>query len=336
MTTPSATGSAETPAGRGEPAAGEEPRGPRRRRWLRVALVALALVAVLLAVNTWLVERETKPARADVGRIVDLPGGDLQVRVDGPPDGRTLVLLHGWTGSMKWWDRAVPVLAKRYRIVRVDSLGHGGSAKPRDGYEVERQADGISRALASVGVTRATVVGHSMGGSLATALAEQHPRLVERLMLIGTSPSTGRHISFGDRLVVTPVVGHAINRLATDSFVRSKLEETFIAGTDVPEAFVQDIRAMTFSALQESAAASEEYRKERSLDERLADNGDPLFVVFGAKDNVTDPDSAADYRSVPGAEVQILEGLGHSPQVERPARVAALIDGFAGGGERRR
>lgn len=172
------------------------------------------------------------------------------------------------------------------------------------------------------------VVAHSMGGTIATELAERDAGLVERLMLIG-APASGRGPRLGDRIAIAPVIGHAINRLATRSFIRSSLADAFSSGTDVPEGFVDDVEAMTFSSLRDSLHSAVDYRRARSLPRRLADNGIPVLVVFGAEDALVDPDEARDYESVPRAEIQILDGVGHSPQVERPALVVRLIRGFA-------
>ena len=57
------------------------------------------------------------------------------------------MLLHGWTAAANWWDRVTPALAKDHRVVRIDLLGHGDSAKPDDGYSMNEQADRMAAAL---------------------------------------------------------------------------------------------------------------------------------------------------------------------------------------------
>src|SRR5438105_15385765 len=95
-------------------------------RW-KIVFAALAVHVGLLAVNTLITSGETKPAKADIGQILALPGGALQVREDGVRSGPAIVLIHGWTASMHWWDRVTPLLARSRRVIRVDLLGHGGS-----------------------------------------------------------------------------------------------------------------------------------------------------------------------------------------------------------------
>lgn len=302
----------------------------RRRRILRVLAVVLVLALVALGVNVVLAERATKPARADGGgRILGLPGGDIQVREDGDRASPPLVLIHGWTGSIRWWDRITPALARRHHVVRVDLLGHGGSEMPRGGYEIERQADLVAAAMDELGVPSATIVGHSLGGAVATSLVERHRDRVDRLMVIGTSPGGTGHLSIMERVPLWPVIGHATRSFAPDALLRSRLEETFIEGTDVPDAFVDGLDRMTWNAFHDTAAEGADFRDDRSLPDRLAETGVPLHVIFGTEDNVADPDDAQQYRAVPGARVQMLDGLGHTPHVERPELVADLILRFA-------
>src|SRR4029079_15553326 len=139
----------------------------RRGWWILIGVLTVAVV--LLVVNTIATDAETKPAKADGGRIVALPRGDLQVREDGRPQAPAVVLIHGWTASIRWWDRITPLLASRYHVVRVDLLGHGVSAKPKDGYSMEAQADRVAGALQRLGVRRALIAGHSTGGEVAIA-----------------------------------------------------------------------------------------------------------------------------------------------------------------------
>ena len=75
-------------------------RRPRvRARW-KVAFIIVGVLAAVLVANTIALNHQTKPAKADIGRILRLPGGDLQVREDGPAGGAPVVLIHGWTASM--------------------------------------------------------------------------------------------------------------------------------------------------------------------------------------------------------------------------------------------
>ncbi len=302
----------------------------------RILLGLLLAMAVLLAVNTVVMDRETKAAEADAGRIIDLPGGDLQVRESGPPDAPNIVLLHGFACSLGWWDEAAPALARDHHVIAFDLLGHGGSEKPRDGYGMEDQARRVSAALDELGVRRAVIVGHSMGGAVATALIEMRRPLVESLVILDTGPDKNDgQLPFTARLGFVPVLGQAIRRVVPDSLVRNGLESAFASGYDVPDRFVDDFRDMTYTAYDDSRSAADEYRDESGLADRLADENVPLLVVFGSQDEIAEPKSAQDYRKVPGARIVLLDGVGHSPHVEKPAATARLIRTFVEGNRKR-
>ena len=298
----------------------------------RVLLGLLVALAALLALNTVVMNRETKAAEADAGRIIELPGGDLQVREYGSPDAPNMVLLHGFACSLGWWDDAAPALARDHHVIAVDLLGHGGSEKPRDGYGRVAQSLRVSAALDELGVRRAVIVGHSMGGAVATALVELRRPLVESLVILDTGPDRNDgQLPFTARLSFVPVLGQAIRRTVPDAMVRNGLESAFAPGYDVPDRFVDDLRDMTYTSYDDSHTAVDDYREESGLADRLADEDVPLLVIFGSQDDIADPESAQDYRKVPRARIVLLDGVGHSPHVEKPGATARLIRSFVEG-----
>jgi pimeloyl-ACP methyl ester carboxylesterase len=305
------------------------------RRSLAVALAAALAAAI---VNAWLVQREARPARADAGRVLRLPGPDLHVREDGVRGRAPLVLLHCYTCSLEWWDAVVPALARRHRVIRLDLVGHGGSEKPRSGYAMADQARQVGRALAVLGVKRAVFVGQSMGVSVATAVAERHPTLVRRLIAIDEAPGDNWEHAIGltAKLGFVPGLGEAIYRLVPDSMVRGGLEIAFAEGHPVPDFAVESFRDVTYNAYRDSGLESDDYKDERPIHERLAALGVPVAAIFGRDDRIADvPKSVAAYREIPGAEVATVAAAGHSPNVERPALTARLILRHAASQDRR-
>jgi pimeloyl-ACP methyl ester carboxylesterase len=99
---------------------------------------------------------------------------------------------------------------------------------------------------------------------------------------------------------------------------------------------------MTYSAYNRSARDSEDYSKERGLDRRMQESGKPLLVIMGAEEQIIDepPARLAEYRKTyPGTRTKLIQGAGHSPNVEKPAETAALVLGFdrtANGGKANR
>src|SRR5256885_10271644 len=104
------------------------------------AALPTAALAGLALLNKRLVDREEKPAEADGGRILHLAGGDLHVLEEGAPDAPPLVMLHGFAGSLRWFDRLAPLLASSHHVIRIDLLGPGGSSKPGSGHRMPHPA----------------------------------------------------------------------------------------------------------------------------------------------------------------------------------------------------
>lgn len=301
----------------------------RRRRWVGV-LAVLVLTAVLLGANTVLVSRQTANASGD--QIVHLEDGDLHVVEDGPHDGPALLLIHGYAGSTVWWDPIIPRLAATYHVIRVDLLGHGRSAKPRSGYDMPAQGGRVAAVLERLGVHSALVIAHSMGGVVATALAEQHPGLVAGLVLLDTTPSNSATIARGTLtgLVSEPVVGELLWRLRSDAMIRKGLASAFYRDIPIPDSIVDDVRAMTYRSFTASPEESTHYRAERPLPNRLAGLNIPLLVIFGSEDERVHASSADEYLVVPGARVETLADVGHTPMMEDPEHTLELVLPFIG------
>ncbi|GAA4232404.1 pimeloyl-ACP methyl ester carboxylesterase [Streptosporangium album] len=303
--------------------------GSRRRRRL-IASAVLLTVAGLLVVNTVAVARQGAEATGD--STLPLDGGNIYVHQDGPRDAPALVLIHGLAASTRWWDPLVPMLARSYRVIRVDLLGHGRSAKPAGGgYAIPEQGRRVGEALDRLGVKHAIVVGHSTGGSVATALTEQRRDMVTALALIDSGPRMDAFISDGPvgQLLFIPVVGQLLWRLRTDTIVRQGLDTAFSRrGYQIPQQLVDDVRGMTYHALTTTSRAVDDYLKQRALPDRLTVLGKPLLVIFGEEDRRWRSSSAAGYRAVPGARVELLPDVGHSPMLEDPPRTAAPLLAF--------
>jgi pimeloyl-ACP methyl ester carboxylesterase len=301
---------------------------PRRRRRIIASTVLLA-VAALLVGNTAMVDWQDADAIGD--STLPLDGGTISISQDGPRDAPALVLIHGLGGSTRWWDPVVPMVARSYRVIRIDLLGHGRSAKPAGGgYAIPQQAHRVGQALDQLGVRHAILVGHSTGGYVATALAEQRGDLVTALVLIDTGPRMDAFVSDGPvgKLIDVPMVGQLLWRLRTDGIIRRGLSTAFAPGFHAPQQLVDDTRGMTYHALTAASHASDDYLEQRPLPDRLTPLGIPLLVIFGEQDQRWRSSSAALYRAVAGARVELIPGVGHSPMLEDPPRTAALLFAF--------
>ncbi len=311
-----------------------------RTRWK--VLIGLAVVlAALLALNTTVLNQQTKGAHVTIegGEIVKLPGGDVQVLDTPAPAGATgapIVLVHCYLCSLQWWDDLAPLLAENHRVIRIDLLGHGGSEKPSSGYSIPEQAGLVAGALSELDVQGAVVVGQSVGTGVVVALAAQSSQLVDRVVAMNLAPTNeGGRLPLPARLAYLPVLGQAMYRLTPDFAVRSSFSKAFAPGFEPSEGFEADVilpgyRAMTYTSFKEVPAELDDYRDEESLASRISSAAVPLLVILGAEDQIVDtPEAEEGWGAVPGARIEVLDGVGHTPQVEVPEGSARLIVEFA-------
>jgi len=290
-----------------------------------VGLCVIALIANMF----WVDSRTRKAAPRDGGQVIDTQIVPANITIEGV--GPTIVLIHGFGAAIDWWDDIAPGLAADHRVIRIDLIGHGGTMAPRSGYSIERQAMLVSGLLDRLGVDRFTVIGHSMGGEVATALAEINPQRIERMILID-SPARSESAEF---TIMTGVyfqrpLGEVLSYLESDDAIRRGLAQGFAPGFSVPEKFVDDVKQLTYSAFRQAHDESVTYRKTKPPYERIAALKPlpPLLAIFGTRDAIISPDDAKFFERVPGAKVTMIEGAGHSPMVESPTKVLELIRSF--------
>ena len=143
-------------------------------------------------------------------KFLELHGDRVAYRDAG--DGEVLLLIHGMAGSSATWRSVLPQLSKKFRVIAPDLLGHGESAKPRSDYSLGAFAVFLRDFLDELGVSQATVVGHSLGGGVAMQFVYQHPDYATRLVLIssgGLGPDVGvilRLLSAPGAELVLPII----------------------------------------------------------------------------------------------------------------------------------
>jgi pimeloyl-ACP methyl ester carboxylesterase len=261
--------------------------------------------------------------------IDDYDHRGMHVVEDGPRGEPPLLLVHGTAGSVSWWEPLLSALAEHHHVVRVDLPGHGESAPARS-YGVAAQANRVAAMLDMVGADPVVVVGHSSGGYVATALAEQHRDRVKAVALINTGPSL-------DALWPQPALIRALStpplsRLAW-SFrsvaARRALATAFTRPVDIPNDLVAAVQCMTYRAFIGAPREMTTYLTQQDLPTRLSGVDIPLLVVFGAEDHRWDSSSAHSYDVVPSARLEMLSGIGHSPMFEAPGATSTILLDFA-------
>ena len=291
--------------------------------------VSLIVIGAALAGNKiWVDSRIRAASPRDGGRIIDTSVEPANVKVEG--EGPAILLLHGFGAAIDWWDDVASSLALHHCVIRVDLIGHGGTAAPAAGYAIPRQAQLVAAVLDKLGVAYITVIGHSMGGEVAVALAEIQPKRIARMILIDSPPTPETSFSIMTKVYLMPVIGELLSNFQSDRAIRKGLAQGFAPGFVIPEKFVTDLRRLTYSAFRKAHDESIVYRTTRPPYERLAamKPSPPLLVIFGSVDAIVPPEHAKLFERVPGAKVAMIEGAGHSPMVETPLKTLKLIDDF--------
>lgn len=303
-----------------------------RRVKVRIAAATLAVLMVALLANAFLVDLEQRPAAPFAGgRVLELDGPDLNVREYGPASDQAVVLLHGYSASIEWWqDVAAKLTDTGHRVIAIDLVGHGGSEAPHDAdqYGAAGQAAAVRRALDALGVHRVVLVGHSMGGAIATAVAEEEPELVERVVVADTPGDQGlvNMPLLGDA-GCWPLIGPAADRIrGWEAATDSSLQTGFAPGFPVPEFAHRSLEQLTHTGLCDSDAV-EELNSQRPVADRLAGLGKPVTVIWGDRDVLTPTAANVERYRAAGLSPVLIAGSGHSPMVEKPdAFVAAIAD----------
>ena len=253
----------------------------------------------------------------------------MQVVHDGPRQAPPLLLIHGSGASGASWGPVAGALAGHHHVIRVDLPGCGQSP-PAPSYDVPELAGRVAALLDDLGLRHVTVAGHSSGGYVATALAEQRPDLVGSLALISTGPSLDALLPqpFILRALLAPPLGPLLWPIRSDAMIRKGISATTARPVDIPDDAVADLKNITYRTFRKVLRCNAAYVAERSVPERLADLGLPVLVIFGAADPRYEPSSAHQYDTAPNARVKMLPGVGHVPILEAPETTSELLLGF--------
>lgn len=136
-------------------------------------------------------------------------------------EGPAVILIHGLGGYIESWRPVIHALATQHRVYALDLVGHGLTDKPKDAsYEISAMAQFVKDFMDAVGIPQASVVGHSMGGSVATRLTLLHPQAVKTMTLV-SSGGLGREVSMALRILSLPLLGELLSRPSRTNSERS-------------------------------------------------------------------------------------------------------------------
>jgi pimeloyl-ACP methyl ester carboxylesterase len=255
---------------------------------------------------------------------------------EGPP----VVLIHGMVNSSRHWESVALRLADDYTVIAPDLLGHGDSAAVRGDYSLGAHAASIRDLLAVIGIDRATIVGHSLGGGVAMQFFYQFPQRTERLALV-SSGGLGREVSPLMRGAALPGAA-ALLWLAAHPHLLSALDRAgarLQAGGSRRGVYLQAVvRALrpleqpeARKAFLHTLRSVIDARGQRvSARDRLYLLGTmPTLIVWGERDNTIPlAHGRAAHEAIPGSRFETLLGAAHFPHLEDPDGLAAVLRDF--------
>jgi 3-oxoadipate enol-lactonase len=239
--------------------------------------------------------------------------------VTGPEDAPVLVLSNSLGTTHEMWDPQVDALAERFRLVRYDTRGHGGSSTPHGPYDIEEVGGDVIDLLDHLGVEKAHIVGLSLGGMTAMWLGIASPLRVDRLVLLCTSPLMGPPEMWRDRSALVRAQG---TQAIVDATLERWLTADYRASHDITW-----LRDMFVGVDDEGYANCCSIIQHMDLTANLAQIDAPTLVIGGAQDPATPPAQHAEKiaQAIVGSRLEILDPGAHLISVERPDAVTELI-----------
>ncbi|MBQ0932845.1 alpha/beta fold hydrolase [Ideonella alba] len=311
---------------------------------LSVLLRAFGILLMLTAVALPLARAPDRSPESLVARwaprpseLVDVGGLMVHLRDEGPRNDPTpLLFIHGLGSSLHTWEGWASALRAQRRVIRFDLPGAGLTGpfpepQPQD-YRSETLARFTLQLMDQLKLRQVVLVGHSLGGEVAWQLASRSPERISRLVLLDATGLAIEPLEVppGLRLARVPVLGWLGQSLLPRGVVEATLEAVYadprrLTPELVDRHFELLLRDGNRQALRQALLQQQPGRDV----ERLASLRLPTLLLWGEKDRVVPPAAGAEFaRRIPGAQFQVLAGLGHAPHEELPARSLGALQAF--------
>jgi pimeloyl-ACP methyl ester carboxylesterase len=241
--------------------------------------------------------------------------------------------------SSSHWRAVALNLASEYTVIAPDLIGHGDSAAPRGDYSLGAHAASIRDLLAAIGVDRATIVGHSLGGGVAMQFFYQFPQRVERLVLV-SSGGLGRDVSPLLRTAALPGVAAVLSLINPRVLRVLRSAGEGLRARGAPSGVYLQAIARALAPLENSDARSAFLHTLRSVidihgqrvsasDRLYLLESMPTLIVWGGRDNTIPlAHGRSAHEAIPGSEFRVLERAAHFPHLEDPDGLSAALREF--------
>ena len=295
--------------------------------WVGVALAALFVIGALVYRDTPAAEVEAKWAKPP-SQFIMIDGVRMHYRDEG--EGPVVVLLHANYSSLFMWEPWVAALRDRYRVVRVDLPAHGLTGpEPNGNYTLERIQSLFEQFVDARGLTRFTVVGTSIGGTVAMRYTADHPDRVERLVLISPGSLEPR-VRGRTTPANVPKIADVLGYILPKSFTRFMLTNDYGDPARVSEAVVDEWYEMWMREGNRLAMINllRQYVS-GGVEDKIRAVSVPVLLIWGEKNKRVPLALAYETRDLlvrsPEVRLEVLPGIGHMLVQEAPEESSALI-----------
>ncbi len=253
--------------------------------------------------------------------------GDLHYEVigSGPP----VILIHGWTQAWNTWRSTLETFQNRYRMYAPDLWGFGESQSQHGSFEVKDYVELIPRFMDELGMIKAPIMGHSMGGTTALGVALKYPERVKKVAVVG-SPIDGRSLSFFLKLAGQPLIANIMLMGQDAPVLRTfiRLWSPFVSRPQ-PNLFYNMTIANSQGFTVDSFFSSIDSLHHTDLRHDLHRITMPAMGVYGARDVIVNPNQSKLFaRYIPHGQTVYLKNAGHFPMWDTPKEFHAAFQQF--------
>jgi pimeloyl-ACP methyl ester carboxylesterase len=298
--------------------------------------IAIGLALALVGAWAWTPDRPRAALEAKYSHgpqdFREVAGLRLHVRVEGPADAPAVLLLHGLGSSLHTWDAWAEGLARDHRVVRLDLPGFGLTGPdPSGDYSDARAVTVLEALLDDLGIARASVIGHSMGGRIAWTFAAQRPGRVAKLVLVSPDGFASPGFEYGKAPHV-PAVMKAMRYVLPKPLLRMNLAPGYADPRAMTDALVERYYELLLAPGVRGAILDRTAQTVlRDPTPMLRTIRAPTLLLWGEKDAMIPFANSADYgRALPDSRLVALPGVGHLPQEEAAGvsleKVRAFLD----------
>jgi 3-oxoadipate enol-lactonase len=248
-----------------------------------------------------------------VTNSIQINGVSIAYRFDGPESAPVVLLSNSLMSNYDMWDWTVPAISDRYRVLRYDTRGHGRSGTTPGPYSIEMLADDAAALLDALSISKAHIVGLSMGGMIAQQLGARYPQKVLSLSLCDTaSEMPPRHL-WAERLAIASQQGIAG---LVDGTIKRWFREGFIARAQQD---IAKVRAMILGTGMEGYTGCASAVRDMAQTTMLLKIKAPTLVMTGRQDPACTVDqSTVLHRMIDGSRLVIIEDAAHLSNIEQP------------------